>query len=98
MTPLQDKTNFGGPKVAQHSWYLAVVFLGLCQALMGGLTGLLSFQCSLQLQAVHVLLHPPGIRVCTDLPFLPGDEHNCWLGALAAGVEILLHMTLGQLS
>lgn len=24
--------------------------------------------------------------------------HNCWLGALAAGVEILLHMTLGQLS
>lgn len=24
--------------------------------------------------------------------------HNCWLGALAAGVEILLHMTLRQLS
>lgn len=47
-------------------------FLGLCQALTGGLTGLLSFQCSLQLQAVHVFLHPPGVRVSTDLPLLPG--------------------------
>lgn len=77
---------------------MAVAFLGLCQTLMGGLAGLLSFQCSLQLQAVHVFLHPPGIRVSTDLPFLPGHKHNCWLGALAAGVEILLHMTLRQLS
>lgn len=47
--------------------------------LLDGLAGLswqvpLSSQCSVQLQEVHIFLHPPGIRVSTDLASPPGDE------------------------
>lgn len=58
----------------------AAGFLGLCQDSAGWSCRTfpgqrpLSSQRSLQLQGVHVFLHPLGIRVSTDLPVLPGDE------------------------
>lgn len=91
-----------GPRGVCWPWCSAVGFLGphhdfaawTRRALQGRH---LRSQRSLQLQEVDVFLHPPGVRVCADLPPLPGDEHNCCLWAFAAGVEIILHMILGQL-
>lgn len=48
----------------------------LCWMVLQGFSGQrpLSSQRSLQLQGIHIFLHPPGVGVCTDLPVLPGDE------------------------
>lgn len=68
-----------GPRGVCWPWCSAVGFLGphhvfatwTRRALRGRH---LRSRRSLQLQEVDVFLHPPGVRVCADLPPLPGDE------------------------
>lgn len=68
------------PGWLSRSWCSAAGFLGLCQDSAGWSCRTppgqrpLSIQHSLQLQGIHIFLHPPGIGVSTDLPLLPGDE------------------------
>lgn len=47
------------------------------------------------LQRVDVLPHPFLLWVGTHLAVLSGDKDDCWHGALAAGVEILLDVGEG---
>lgn len=49
-----------------------------------------------QLKRVDVLPHPFLLWVGTHLAFFSGDKDDCWHGALAAGVEILLDVGVGQ--
>lgn len=48
------------------------------------------------LHRVDVLSHPFVLWIGAHLAFLSGDKDNCWQGALAAGVEILLDVGLWQ--